>query len=281
MAKAERYIPDRGDKKPLFIKGALLYIIPIPILFALFIALLGGNFKAIIANGIALFLFLLSAVIARKGFLFEFEYNKSTLSKAPKIKYKSISAVTLFFATLFASYFATDNELFLSILLAAVSFLGFYLYYGLDPMDDKISELNFGVNAEDVIKITNSAKKRVSEIKHLETNISDPLITAQLKDIIKETEDVIRAVEESPNDLSRARKFFNVYLDRAVKITREYESSLSKDIIDEKMRRSYIDLLKVLKETIYLQKERLNEDDITRLDVQIEALTKQIKNEGV
>ena len=47
------------------------------------------------------------------------------------------------------------------------------------------------------------------------------------------------------------------------------------------MKANYLHLLETVEETIYQQKERLNEDDITRLDVQIEALTKQLKNEGV
>ncbi len=281
MVKTKKYQPSQNSKKPFFIKGILLYILPLPILLTLFFALLNGDFQGIIINGIAYALFILGATIARKGFLFEIEYNKSILAKAPKIKYKSISAVIITIATFFTSYMAAGNGLFLSILLAMVSFIGFYLYYGLDPRVDKVGELNIGVSAEEVIRITGLAKDKISDIKKLKISINDPQISKELDSIIKETEHVIKTVEENPNDLSRARKFFNVYLDRTQKITKEYEVNLLKENIDKKMRTNYIHLLETVERTIHEQKEKLNEDDITRLDVQIEALTKQIKNEGV
>jgi len=281
VVKTKKYQPSQNSKKPFFIKGILLYILPLPILLTLFFALLNGDFQGIIINGIAYALFILGATIARKGFLFEIEYNKSILAKAPKIKYKSISAVIITIATFFTSYMAAGNGLFLSILLAMVSFIGFYLYYGLDPRVDKVGELNIGVSAEEVIRITGLAKDKISDIKKLKISINDPQISKELDSIIKETEHVIKTVEENPNDLSRARKFFNVYLDRTQKITKEYEVNLLKENIDKKMRTNYIHLLETVERTIHEQKEKLNEDDITRLDVQIEALTKQIKNEGV
>ncbi len=281
MAKTKKYIPNTETSRPFFIKGVLLYILPLPILLTLFLALLSGDFTAIIINSIAYGMFLLGATLGRKGFLIERDYKDSTLAKAPKIKYKSLSAIIFAIALIFTSYFCTPNGLFLSILLGFISIVGFYLYYGLDPRKDKIGDLNFGVNAEDVIEITSKAKQRIKSIKKLKLTISDSQISSQLNSIIKETEDVINTVEQNPNDLSRARKFFNVYLHRTEVITSEYADNLKNSNIDEKMRENYLHLLKTVEKTIHEQKERLDEDDITRLDVQIEALTKQLKNEGV
>jgi len=281
MAKAKRYQPDQNSKKPFFLKGILLYILPLPILWTLFFALLNGDFNGIIVNGIAYALFLLAASIARRGFIIEYEYKNSILAKAPKIKYKSIASVIIAVATFFTSYFATANGLFLSILLALVSFVGFYLYYGLDPRVDKVGELNIGVSAEDVIEITSKAKERIKNIKKLKYEIADSSVSQHLDSITKETETIIEAIEKDPNDLSRARKFFNVYLHRTEKITEEFADNLKKNNIDEKMRTNYMHLLETVETTIKEQKQRLNEEDITRLDVQIEALTKQIKHEGV
>lgn len=281
MAQAKRYQPNLHSKKPFFLKGILLYLLPLPILWTLFFALLNGDFTGIIVNGISYALFLLGATLARRGFAIEITYKKSVLTKAPKIKYKSIASVIIAIATLFTSYFATANGLFLSILLGLVAFVGFYLYYGLDPRVDKVGELDIGVNAEDVIEITSKAKERIENITKLKRQISDIEVNSKLDAIIKETQNVIHTVEENPNDLSRARKFFNVYLHRTEKITAEYANNVKNGNIDTKMKSNYLHLLETVEETIEQQKERLNEDDITRLDVQIEALTKQLKNEGV
>ncbi len=281
MAKTKKYEPNAQSKRPFFMKGMLLYILPLPILFALFFALLGGDFNGIIVNGISYALFLLTAIVARRGFLAQREYEESVLVQAPKIKYKSIASILLAISVFFTSNFATANDIFLSTLLALVAFIGFYLYYGLDPRVDKVGELNIGVNAQDVIKITNQAKKRVQNIKKLKAMINDEEVDNKLNSIIKETSDIILSVQKSPNDLSRARKFFNVYLHRTEKISQEYANNLKNENIDAKMRKNYLHLLETVEATIQSQKERLNEDDITRLDIQIEALTKQLKHEGV
>jgi len=281
MAQVKRYQPNQNGKKPFFLKGVLLYLLPLPLLLTLFFSLLNGEFRLIIVNGIAYALFLIGASVARRGFVIEYKYKHSILAKAPKIKYKSIASVIITIATFFTSYFATANGLFLSILLGLVSFVGFYLYYGLDPSIDKVGELNIGVSAEDVIEITSKAKDRVENIKKLKNTIADLEVNSKLDSIIKETQSIITAVEQNPNDLSRARKFFNVYLHRTEKITQEYTNNVKSKNIDSKMKANYIHLLETVEKTIQQQKERLNEDDITRLDVQIEALTKQLKNEGV
>ncbi|MCH9812795.1 MAG: 5-bromo-4-chloroindolyl phosphate hydrolysis family protein [Epsilonproteobacteria bacterium] len=263
------------------IKGILLYIFPFPLLLALFSALLHGDIRGILVNGMAYALFLLGATVARRGFLMEKEYKESILAKAPKIKYKTIASAIITIAVFFTSFFATANDLFLSIVLAVVAFIGFYLYYGLDPREDKVGELNIGVSAEEVIEITSVAKARIENIQKLKKSIGDLEISQQLERIIKETEQVIVSVESNPNDLSRARKFFNVYLHRTEKITQEYANNLKNENIDSTMKSNYLHLLETVESTIHEQKARLNEDDITRLDVQIEALTKQLKNEGV
>ncbi|OQX74105.1 MAG: hypothetical protein B6D59_03500 [Campylobacteraceae bacterium 4484_4] len=278
---AKRYTPDTEKSTPFYIKGILLYILPFPFLLALFFALIGGDISAILSNGLTYGLFLLAATIARRGFLNERHYNRSKIAKAPKLPYKTAAAMLLAVATFSGSFFAASNSLLLSLLLSGVTFGGFALYYGLDPRRDKLPDLGIGVSAEELLEITGRARERVAHLKKLRQGIPAEQIRSLLGQIITETEEVIDAVEENPGDLGRARKFFNVYLYRTEQITQEYQKSLKKEIVDEKMRRNYHSLLERLLETIREQKERLNEEDWTKLDVQIEALTKQLKIEGV
>ncbi len=281
MALAKRYDPTIDGKKPFFIKGILLYILALPLILSLFFALVSGKSAAILTLAIATVLYLLGATVARKGFLAEREYNKSILAKAPKHKYKTVSAIILAFATFYTSLFATQNSLILSIILALFFLIGFYLYYGFDPLEDKVGELGIGVTAEEVIEITGRAKKSVDHLKKIRQRVKDPEVEAMIDSVVRETEDVIGAIEKDPNDLSKARKFFNVYLYRTEQISKEYLKNLENDNIDETLRKNFKELLQSVTKTIHEQKARLDEDDITRLDIQIEALNKQLKNEGV
>ncbi len=262
-------------------RGILLYLLPAPVLITAIVSFLRGDVSAIITNSIAFALFLLAATLARRGFLQEKLYHDSTLIKAPKLPYKTVSALFLSIATFYTSYFATDNTFILSILLGLASFVGFYLYYGFDPRSDKIGDLPVGVNAEDVIEITQNARARITKLKSLKRELSDFASKEHLQSIIWETEEIITSIEKDPADLSRARKFFKIYLARTENITEEFVENLKNNNIDEKMTANYNRLLKSVQETIKEQKEKLNDDDILRLDVQIEALTKQINHEGV
>ncbi len=169
----------------------------------------------------------------------------------------------------------------MSIILAIFFLIGFYLYYGFDPTEDKVGELGIGVTAEEVIEITGRARKSLSQLKSIKRRVKDPEVESMIDSVVKETEDVIKAIEKDPNDLSKARKFFNVYLHRTEQISSEYLKNLENENIDEGLRQNFKELLRSVTETIHEQKARLDEDDVTRLDIQIEALTKQLKNEGV
>ncbi len=281
MSKAKRYDPNKSGNNPFFIKGVMLYILSLPLIIALFFALLKGKSSMIVTLGVATILYLVAATVARRGFLIEREYNDSILAKAPKHKYKTISAVILAFATFYTSLFATHNGLILSIVLALVLMIGFYLYYGFDPQKDKIGDLGLSISAEEVIEITNRAKNSVEQLKKIKTQIKDQEVSDMIDLVVKETNDVITSIEKDPNDLSRARKFFNVYLHRTEQISHEYLKNLENENIDETLRNNFKELLQSVTQTIAQQKVRLNEEDITRLDIQIEALNKQLKSEGV
>ena len=280
MALAKRYKPQEG-KQRFLIRGIYLYILAFPLILALFFALLGGQTASILSLAIATALYLLGATVARKGFLAEREYRQSTLAKAPRLKYKTVSAVILALATFYTSYFTTPNGLILSIVLAAFFLIGFYLYYGFDPTEDKVGDLGIGVTAEEVIEITGRAKKSVRQLEKIRQDVRDPEVETMIDAVIKETRDVIEAIEKDPNDLSKARKFFNVYLYRTEQISREYLKNLQNDNIDDTLRENFKTLLQSVTQTIHDQKAKLDQEDITRLDIQIEALNKQLKNEGV
>ena len=278
MSKAKRYTP---QQKTVHIKGWLLYLLPAPILLSAIFAFLGGNVSQIISNSIAFALFLLAATLAKRGFNQELTYHESTMTKAPKLPFKTASALVLSIATFYTSYACTANAFMLSLLLALASFVGFFLYYGFDPRDDKLDNLPAGINADDFLEVTQNARKGIAKLKSIKNKLDNFESKEHLQSIIMETEDIITSIEKNPSDLSLSRKFFKVYLQRTEQISDEFLSHLQSNNIDAQMTDNYNALLKSVKETIKEQKEKLNDDDILRLDVQIEALTKQINHEGV
>ena len=262
-------------------KGILLYLLPAPILLTAVLSFLRGDVSAIVTNSIAFALFLLAASLAKRGFIQEQHYHDSTFIKAPKLPYKTVAALFLSIATYYSAYFCTENSALLSTLLALASFFGFYLYYGFDPRIDKIGELPLGVNAQDLIETIQNAKEKVAKLQLLKRELKDFESKEYLQSIIWETEEIITSVEKNPSDLSRARKFFKIYLARTEKITTAFIANLKNENIDTEITANYNRLLKSMQGTIKEQKDKLNDDDILRLDIEIEALTKQLQHEGV
>jgi len=279
MAKTKRYTPNKPSS--LSLKGLLLYILPAPIMITAIFAFLRGDMAAILNNSIALVLFLITATLAKRGFRQEKRYHDSTIVKAPSLPFKFTAALSLTIATFYTSYACTGNDLFLSILLGLAAFVGFYLYYGFDPRQDKLGNVPVGVNADDLIEITHEARTKINNLNRLKKELKNFESKEYLQSIIMETGEIITSVEENPADLSKSRKFFKIYLSRTEDITQDFVENLRKNNIDDTMTDNYNRLLKSVQETIKAQKAKLDDDDILNLDVQIEALTKQINHEGV
>ena len=157
MSKAKRYTPDDSQTNnfKIGLKGFLLFIMPVPVLVAAVISLVGGNFWATVINGTAFAGFMLAAVIARHGFKVEQLYHSKKLALAPTTPFKTVSALILSITTGLTAFLATDNYgIFSSILIGGATLLAYYFWYGLDPRRDKTGNIGLGVTAEEVFEET-------------------------------------------------------------------------------------------------------------------------------
>ena len=278
MSSAKRYNPSKKRTTPL--TGILLYLLPSPILLAIVVSFFTQNSISIIKYSICYGLFFIGAKVAKKGFNYEKIYQNSALAKAPRLPYKTIGATIISFATFFTSMSLANSFVF-SLIVAFCSLFGFYLFYGFDPKEDKIGDLKVGVRAEDIIDITTKAESKINSLKDLRSELVNKEAKEDLDTIIKETESIINSIKEDPNDLSKARKFFNIYLDRTYDITTEFVKNLKRGNITNELEDRYKKLLSSMKNVIKEQKDKLNDDDILSLDIQMEALVKQLNQEGV
>ena len=274
IAKAKRY---SGEKESIIISGMLLYILIFPILLATFFALVRGDVREFLLNLFAYIILFSGVKIAKKGFLNEKKYNSSKLSLAPKHRYKLLGSIVLGVGSFFTSYFCVQNSLLTSIMLSLATTVGFLFYYGLDPSKDKVNS-NLPQVTKDAIEVIEEVKGKLNELEKISYNLFDKNIKESLNIIIEEIEDLVTKVENDPKILSKVRKFFKVYLKRVVFITKEFTKLKPED---KNLQRDYQWMLEELKNTITEQKRLLEKKDLVGLEIQIEALSKQLKEEGV
>ncbi|MGB1309561.1 MAG: 5-bromo-4-chloroindolyl phosphate hydrolysis family protein [Leucothrix sp.] len=284
MSKAKRYLPDdaaTNDFK-MGLKGILLFIMPVPVLVAAIISLVGGEFWSTIINGAAFTGFMLSAIIARHGFKIEQLYHSRKLALAPTTPFKTISALLLSITTGLTAYLATANYgLFSSILIGGATLLAYYLWYGLDPRRDKTGNIGLGVTAEEVFEALEAANIKIDAIENARTQISNVAFDQHLDRIIDKARNIITLIESEPNDLPRARKFLKVYLDGTKRVTESYAKTHRNDATTVELDTNFSNVLNSIESTFDEQHEKLKRQDQFDLDVNIEVLETQLKREGI
>ena len=118
-------------------RGLLLWLLPLPLVPALFVALLRGNIARFLGILAALVLFWLGAQWLRRGLQQEREFAGRAVGRAPRVPQKLIGTVMVTLGSLACSWLAIGQSPLLAGLIAALAFLGCYLSYGFDPRRDK------------------------------------------------------------------------------------------------------------------------------------------------
>lgn len=282
MSAAKRYEPAIHQVR-YGIKGILLFILPLPVLITAIASLLrGAVFDTLVTAG-AFAMFILGAAVARKGFKLQGEYERRKIARAPSTPFKTVAALLISSTTgvlnWWTEHFAISS-LAESLLVAAATFLGFALYYGLDPRRDKTGGISIGVTIDEVLDALEAANVKIEAIEKARRNISNPEVNARLQRITAKAREVLNSIEEDPTRLSRARKFLKVYLDGTQRVTEGYARTHQ----GEKpvaLETNFSRVLDSLEQTFNEQHLKLLEDKHFDLDVQIEVLETQLKREGV
>ena len=277
MAFVKKYRPKIDLESYKADKGYLLYIFLAPLFIAIILALIERKIPAFLFNLIAFGLFYLTAKLNSLGLANEVKYHKEKFTKAPQKPYKTFSAILLGISTFFTATIAGGEPITIGIFLAIISSVGYYLYYGLDPREDKLENVG-NVSAEFVLKTISEAKAKLTEIESDTDKIfKDRRLQKRLSLAIKKARDIIETIQEDPQDIRVARKFLVVYIDGLKSVTNAY-TAIDEDDIDEHTKESLHQLLEDVEHRFDKELLRLKKNNAFDLEVNIDVLQKQIKN---
>ncbi len=274
MAKAKPYNPT--TTKTVSKKGTLLYLFLIPLFIAVILALLQTNIYAFLLNSMAFSLFFITAKVSSIGFLQEAEYMNNTLTKAPKIPYKTIAGFLLGGSTFLTAWIAGGKPFLTALFLGVIGTLGYYMFYGFDPKKDKLENLG-DVSAEFVLETINEAKTKLVKIEGHMREIKDGLLFDKLNIAVSKAKDILETIQNDPKDIRVARKFLIVYIDGIAKVTDSYVAMDEEDIKIETKEKLY-GLMEDLDSRFDKELVRLKNNNQFDLDVHIDVLKEQIKN---
>lgn len=265
------------------IKGILLFLLPLPILITAIVSLLRGNvFDTLVTGGVFATL-MLAATLARHGFKVQGEYERRKIARAPTTPYKTVAALFIAAAVGVLDWWTSNfaiGKIFGSVLISAAAFLGFALYYGLDPRKDKTGTLSLGITVEEVLDALDAANLKIEAIESARRQIRNPEFNARLQRITNKAREVLESIEDDPTRLNRARKFLKVYLDGTQRVAEGYART-HQGQTPAALETNFSRVLDSIEQTFTEQHSKLLENDHFDLDVQIEVLETQLKREGV
>ncbi len=279
MSKATRYDPENKiiNTVRTGFKGLLLFVMPMPVLFAAVVHLLKGNITLSIISGLLFAGFMIAAIVARHGFKLESKFKQRKFSKAPGMPFKSVAAIILASTTGLTAFLLTNYGLIESVLFGGVTLIAFYIAYGVDPRQDKSDDISLGVSAEEVYEALEEAELKIANIEASRKSIRNIEFNRHLKLIVTKARGILTLIEEDPKDLSRARKFLKVYLDGTARVTESYANTQNKSASTAALDQNFSEVLESIETTFDEQHRKLLENDQFDLDVKIEVLKAQLK----
>ncbi len=262
------------------VKGILLFALPLPLLFKAVGGLWGGNVELVLASGGAYALCLAGALLMRKGLVNEIEHAERPFSRTAPVPLKTAGASLMGIGTVVASHLAAGQSLVISLLFGIGAIAGTFMAYGFDPKKKDMAAGNHGVGRDQFSQTLSDAYAKIDRINATRLRIQSREFQERLGRIVDGSQRILQAIEEDPRDLRRARKFLHVYLDGIGKVSEQYVQTHPKTQAAE-LEHNYRDLLVDMENVCNEQHERLMQNDVLDLDVQIEVLSTRLKREGV
>jgi 5-bromo-4-chloroindolyl phosphate hydrolysis protein len=137
-----------------------------------------------------------------------------------------------------------------------------------------------GIDRGAVTRQLEQAYGRLRGIEAAAREIAVPEFGERLSRITRIGRSILDEIERDPRDAARARRFLNLYLDSAERVTLEYART-HRQIRSRPLERNFRQLLVDMESTFTEQHRKLLESDMLSLDVDIEVLNARLKREGV
>ncbi|WP_424929540.1 5-bromo-4-chloroindolyl phosphate hydrolysis family protein [Amaricoccus tamworthensis] len=262
------------------IRARLMYLLPVPLLFAALGSIGRGNATEMLAELLGLVGLMTSAWLLNDGIRAENAFNARTVARPPSVPRKLFAAVLTGVSVCVVGWLSIGQPLPGAIVFGAVATAAQVLAFGLDPMKKKGLD---GVNefeTERVAKAIDKAEGLVRQITGAASRIGDRRLEERIDRLCDQAREVFRVVEADPRDLSRARKFLSVYLLGLRDATTKFAEIYSRTG-DPEPRKEYEALLADLETSFEAHRTDLLADDRTDLDVEIEVLRERLKQDGL
>lgn len=261
------------------LKAAALFVLPLPLLLALVVAMFGGDAGRIATIGGALAAFATAGVLTWRGLVAQARFFLGQRLDPPALPLKLMSALFTGLGTGLAAAAGEHRPATIGI-FAALAAAGYFCFYGRDPKRRRfVIPTVAGVDHDAVTAQLKQAYGRLQGIEAAARAIAVPEFVARLGRIIDIGKRILAEIERDPRDAARARRFLNLYLDSAERVTVEYART-HRQLRNRPLERNFRQLLVDMEQTFEAQHRKLLDNDVLSLDAEIEVLNARLKHEA-
>lgn len=261
-------------------KARLLWLLPLPLIPATLIALGSGEFAAFTANAISYALFVGGAILTHRGFEQEVKQPQAQFQSHRLWPLKTLGGVTITLATTITAWAGAGHNLPVALAFGGGAFAAFVLLYGLDARRQPVIIASHNGDNQRVSEALQLAEQKILTIEQASLQITESEMRQRLTRIITVARQILDEIARDPRDLRRARKFLNTYLDGAQRVVSGYAETHSKHKT-KPLEANFRRVLVSIEDVFGQQYQRLLENDLNDLDVQMEVLENQLKHEGL
>ncbi|MBB5516000.1 hypothetical protein FHS89_002020 [Rubricella aquisinus] len=273
----------RWDARPVRrgSKGAkLLYVAPIPLFFAGLGEVMQGDPLGILAELGGFAALMAGAWFVNEGVKAEQAFEARSVAKPPRFPRKLFGGVVIGAGVGFAAAFGWGIGILSGAVLGGLALSTSVLAFELDPMRAKGLEAHSEFDRERVANAVDRAEGLLDELLEAANRIRDRALIGRVERLAAAARDVIRAVEDDPRDLPRARKFLGLYLTGARDATIKFADIWTRSR-DAQARADYECLLDDLETSFRAHREKLMIEDRSDLDIEIDVLRHRLQQEGL
>ncbi len=259
-----------GAKKPYL----LYFFLSIMFVWAV-VSLVKGEYMAFLFKIGAFVMMSGVSAMMSKGLEMEEEYKRAVLARAPRVPYKSVSAIVLSLVIFYIGSLISHSGFWSTLFVSILGGVGAILYYGRDPAGDKLP-VTGDVDPDILLRSLNEARDTLERIKDDNSRIHDRVLHERVEKSVRKAEEILDAIASDPRDMRSARKFLVVFIDGVAGVTSKYVAMDEKEIDNDTKKRLY-DLLDDVSVRFQKELERLKSNEKFDLDVRIDVLKEQIK----
>lgn len=264
----------------LGLRGALLYLLTVPAALASVAQLAGGDPAGAVAALGAAVAIGAAAWLNRRGLVDDLVAPDRRYTRGSGPLFKYLAAGSLATGTALMAAGGADHGTLTAGLFAVLSIAGYHLLYRL-PAPPRLLAAPRAVGSDrNLHKALAEAERRVLAIEKAAVGIGNLELSQRLQRIAGQGRAVLELIAARPEERFRARKFLNVYLEGAERVAGRYART-HRVVRGRELEQNFRNVLVEIEQVFATQLERLSEQDVADLDVQIAVLRRQLEREGI